>query len=66
MDLLRVFVSRMPHDGHESENSDMSDDEAALNNLHAQYSDDEPNIVGQVRSGPVIPDSDTESESGEG
>jgi hypothetical protein len=54
------FVSRPPHDGYESEDSDMSDDEAALNNSPAPHSDYEPNSAGQVTSGPTaIPDSDT-------
>jgi hypothetical protein len=59
-------VSRIPHDGYESEDSDMPDDEAAFNNFLAPDSDDEPHSAGQVTSGPtVIPDSDTDKEGGE-
>jgi hypothetical protein len=61
-----TLVSRIPHDGYESEDSDMPDDEAAINNFLAPDSDDEQNSAGQVTSGPtVIPDSDTDSAGGE-
>jgi hypothetical protein len=52
------LVSRTPRDERESVDSDMSDDEAALSNFLAPDSDDEPNSVGWVTSGPtVIPES---------
>jgi hypothetical protein len=44
-------VSRIPHDGYESVDFDMSDNEAALSTFLAPDSDDEPNSVGQVTSG---------------
>jgi hypothetical protein len=60
------LVSRIPYDEHESVDSDMPDDEAALRNFLAPDSDNEPNSVGWVTSAPtVIPDSDTDSEDGE-
>jgi hypothetical protein len=60
------LVSRIPQDGYESEASDMLDDEAAINDFLVSDSDDEPNSVGRVTSGPtLIPDSDTDSEDGD-
>jgi hypothetical protein len=63
MDLLLVLSEGFPYDGYESEDSDMSDDKAALNNFPAPHSDDEPNSAGQGTSGSTaIPDADTQKE----
>jgi hypothetical protein len=47
-------VSIIPHNGYESEDSDISNEEVALNHFLASYSEYEPNSVGQMISGPTI------------